>query len=146
MQLYLMRHGQAEDPSNDPEQGLTKEGKNAIKKIARELQQKSVHPKQIFHSTKKRAQQTARIVSEIISPDSLPHTMENLNPGDNPAILIDTINQWTDDTLIVSHLPFIPSLLDLLSQEHNPVRFEPGTVVCLSRSGTQWQLEWATNQ
>lgn len=141
-----MRHGQAEDPSIDPEQGLTEKGKNAIRKIAQELQQKSVLPKQIFHSVKKRAQQTASIVSEVITPGSLPQIMENLKPGDNPANLIDTINQWTDDTLIVSHLPFIPSLLELLTQQHNPVRFEPGTVVCLSQSGSHWQLEWVTNQ
>lgn len=142
MQLYLMRHGQAENPSIDPEQGLTEEGKFAIQQIAKELVVKSVHTSQIYHSTKKRAQQTANIVAEIISPDVSPKAMDNLKPGDNPAMIIDTLNQWTDDTLLVSHLPFIPSLLERLTRSQHTVRFEPGTVACLSRSGDQWQLEW----
>lgn len=141
-----MRHGQAEDPSIDPEQGLTEDGKNAIRQIGRELEQKSVHVDNIYHSAKKRAQQTALIVSEIISPEILPQTMDNLKPNDNPANIIGIINQWANDTLIVSHLPLIPSLLDLLTDAHNTIRFNPGTVVCLCRSGSRWQLEWATSQ
>ena len=146
MRVYLMRHGQAEDPSIDPEQGLTEEGKLAIQQIAKELVEKSVHFNQVYHSTKKRAQQTANIVASIVSPDVSPQTMDNLKPGDNPANIIDTLNQWTEDTLLVSHLPFIPSLLVLLTGIQNTLRFEPGTVVCLNRSADQWQLEWTTNQ
>lgn len=145
MRLYLMRHGQAEDPSIDPEQGLTEEGKNMIKQIAQNLKQKSVHPGYVYHSTKKRARQTASIVAENISTSASPQTMDNLNPGDNPENLVGIINQWTDDTLIVSHLPFIPSLLDLLTGTRHSVRFEPGTVVCLCKSGSRWQLEWHTS-
>ena len=144
MRLYLMRHGQAESPSIDPEQGLTEEGKIAIKGIAEVLGRKPIHVSQIFHSTKKRAKQTAGIVSEVISPGSSPQTMDNLKPSSNPENIIDTINQWKEDTLIVSHLPFIPSLLNLLTNSHNTIRFEPGTVACLNRSGSKWQLEWTS--
>lgn len=141
-----MRHGQAENPSIDPEQGLTEEGKKAILQIADKMMNKSVHISQIYHSTKKRAQQTAHLVADVISSDVPPQAMENLKPGDNPSNIIDTVNQWTNDTLIVSHLPFIPSLLDLLTRSQNSIHFEPATVVCLGRSGPQWQLEWVISQ
>lgn len=146
MHIYLMRHGQAENPAIDPEQGLTEEGRHAIQQIAETLAKKPVHVSQVFHSTKKRAQQTADIVAGIISPGISPQTMDNLKPGDNPADILVTLNQWTDDTLIVSHLPFIPSLLDLLTQAKNSIHFHTGTVACLSRSGMQWQLEWVYSQ
>lgn len=141
-----MRHGQAADKSIDPEQGLSEDGKTGIELIAKSLAKKHLHIDQIFHSTKQRARQTAIIVADIISPNVTPQTMDNLKPGDNPENIINTINNWTDDTLIVSHLPFIPSLLNLLTNQHYSITFTPGTVVCLKRSEPQWQLEWTTSQ
>jgi len=146
MRLYLMRHGEAEDPSINPDRGLTSEGKLAIEAIARKLIQKSVHPMQIYHSTKKRAQQTANITACIVATDTTPEAMDNLKPNDNPENIIDVINSWTDDTLLVSHLPFIPSLLNLLTGEKESILFTPGTVACLLHLGNKWELEWTINQ
>lgn len=142
MRLYLMRHGQAEDPSVDPEQGLTSGGKQEIENIARKLAQKSLHLSQIYHSSKKRAQQTAQILSGIVAASNPPQYMDNLKPNDNPEIIIEAINQWTDDTMIVGHLPFIPSLLNRLTQTQHSIHFKPGTIACLVHTGNQWQLEW----
>lgn len=150
MKLYLMRHGEAAFKDIDPQQGLTHEGKLAIEKLAKNLARKFSHlPKeqrinieQVFHSEKTRAQQTAEIVTSILAPEIIPHCRENLKPNDNPENLLPDIDTWTKDTLIASHLPFIPSLLALLIKDQQPVRFDPGTIVCLNKEGANWQLEW----
>lgn len=146
MRLYLMRHGQAESPSIDPQRDLTAEGKREIEQIANSLVKKSVHLDQVFHSGKRRAHQTAQVIAGIVAPDLSPQSMDNLKPNDNPEKIIDIIKQWTDDTLIVSHLPFIPTLLNRLTQTQHNIYFNPGTVACLNRSKDLWQLEWTADQ
>ena len=150
MKLYLMRHGEAAFKEDDPTQGLTHEGKRAIEQLAKKLaQQSSRNPnkrkisiERVFHSEKARAQQTAVIMSSIIAPGVTPLHRENLKPNDNPKDLLSDIETWTKDTLITSHLPFIPSLLRLLTTNQQIVRFDPGTIACLSKNNTSWHLEW----
>lgn len=145
-----MRHGEAAFKSEDPKQGLTPEGKRAIEKLARQLvdkfadqtKERNIGIKQIFHSEKTRAQETAEIMANIIAPEVTPLCHENLKPNDNPSNLLTDINTWTQDTLITSHLPLIPGLLNLLTTDQGTVSFEPGTIACLDKSGSSWQLEW----
>lgn len=152
MKLYLMRHGEAAFKEDDPAQGLTHEGKRAIEQLAKKLAHNSSRSpteqkigfEQVFHSEKTRAQQTAVIVSSIIAPGVTPLYRENLKPNDDPKDLLPDIETWTQDTLITSHLPFIPSLLSLLTTDQQPVRFDPGTIVCLSKSNSEWRLEWVS--
>jgi phosphohistidine phosphatase len=148
MKLYLMRHGQAAESCVDPTRGLTREGKADIKRIAHELAQKEIHIEKIFHSSKKRAQQTAEIVARIISPEIALQLHEHLKPTDDPKMLTPEINGWQKDTLIASHLPFLPSLADLLTKDllakdTSGINFTPGTVVCLHKTAdSRWQLQW----
>ena len=152
MKLYLMRHGEAAFKEDDPAQGLTPEGKRAIEQLAKKLAHNSSRSpteqkigfEQVFHSEKTRAQQTAVIVSSIIAPGVTPLYRENLKPNDDPKDLLPDIETWTQDTLITSHLPFIPSLLSLLTTDQQPVRFDPGTIVCLSKNNSEWHLEWVS--
>lgn len=141
MRIYLMRHGQAADISIDPEQGLTEDGRMDIERIARDLVKKSIQIQHIYSSKKKRAQQTASIVSNIISPEITPESIDNLKPGDDPANILNSINRWSEDTLVVSHLPFLPALINHLTGRKN-IQFSPGTVACICHSGSQWTLEW----
>jgi phosphohistidine phosphatase len=139
-----MRHGQAASFETDPEQGLSSEGKAAIEQLARKLLKQDVTFKQIFHSEKARARQTAEIMASILVPEIIPSSRENLKPNDDPEKLLADINIWQEDTLITSHLPFIPHLLMLLTGDNQPSNFVPGTIACLAKSGSKWQLEWIT--
>ena len=147
-----MRHGEAAFKEDDPAQGLTQEGKRAIEQLAEKLAQKSsqnptereISIEQVFHSEKARAQQTAAIMASIIAPGVTPLYRENLKPNDDPKDLLPDIEKWTQDTLITSHLPFIPSLLSLLTSDQQPVRFDPGTIVCLSKNNSEWHVEWVS--
>ena len=142
MKLYLMRHGQAASIHTDPEQGLSNEGKLEIEKLALKLSDQGVTFKQAFHSEKARARQTAEIMSAILAPDITPTCKANLKPNDDPEKLLTDINSWQDDTLIASHLPYIPTLLMLLTGDNQPTSFLPGTIACLYKIGSIWQLDW----
>ena len=152
MKLYLMRHGEAAYKENDVKQGLTRNGKLAIEQLAKKLTRNiSDHPsdqkiniENVLHSEKARAQQTAEIMASILAPNVVPLCRKNLNPNDTPEDLLPYIETLTQETLITSHLPYIPSLLRLLTKDQQPVRFDPGTIVCLRKNDTNWHLEWVT--
>lgn len=142
MKLYLMRHGQAASPQADPEQGLTVEGRIEIEQLAKRLADKGVCFSQVFHSDKARARQTAAIMAAHIPTKSAPQLCSGLKPNDDPRPLIAMINSWPSDSLIVSHLPFVPTLISLLSSEAAGISMIPGTIACMSRTDDIWRLEW----
>ena len=144
MKLYIMRHGQAADVETDPEKGLSSEGKVAIEQLGHKLAEQNITFKQVFHSEKARARQTAEIMTSILSPDVTPACKAGLKPNDDPNKLLSDINNWQGNILIASHLPFIPHLLMLLTGNNQAASFSPGTIACLVKIGSKWQLEWIT--
>ena len=144
MKLYLMRHGQAASVDVDPDQGLSSEGRAAIQQLAHKLKEQGVTFKQVFHSEKARARQTAEIMAGALSPDVTPTCRTGLKPNDDPAKLLADVDNWQEDTLIASHLPFIPYLLLLLTDNNQPASFGPGTIACLTKSASKWRLDWVT--
>lgn len=146
MKLYLMRHGQAANPQIDPEQGLTRVGRTNIEQLAQRLAGQGVQFMRVYHSEKTRARQTAEIMVDVIAPEVVPEERAGLKPNDNPADLLPVINAWQEDTLITSHLPFVPGLLALLTGQSEAIDFVPGTVVCLVRNeNATWQIEWVAS-
>lgn len=143
-----MRHGEAKSSQDDPERGLTDSGKLSIKRIAVHLQRTGLTFSQIFHSMKKRAIETAEIMGQCISPDAELALLQNITPNDDPTLLIPEINSWNKDTLVTSHLPFIPNLLTLLTGQDvylSAITFETGTIVCLEKNDNAgWDIKWAT--
>lgn len=148
MLLYLMRHGQAANKLDDPEQGLTAQGKADIERLAYALAARGVHFRNVIHSSKTRARQTASIMAKTISPKSAVLMNNNLKPNDDPNIIHAELNYWREHTLIVGHLPFMPSLVTLLTdpdEDISAIDFEPGTVVCLTKEKEdekQWTINW----
>lgn len=148
MKLYLMRHGEALSSQVDPECGLTDNGKLKIEKLAHQLKDKGLIFHKIYHSKKKRAQQTAEIMAGILSPQVKPELHQNITPNDDPHLILTDINSWKEDTLITSHLPFVPNLISLLTGQDaflTPITFETGTIVCLQKNEkSAWNIEWFT--
>lgn len=142
MKLYLMRHGQAASPQVDPQQGLTPEGRVAIEQLAQRLAMQGVLFSQVFHSEKTRARQTAEIMTRVMAPNVAPQQRTGLKPNDDPQSLLSEIENWHEDTLITSHLPFIPNLLSLLTGDLQSIALIPGTVVCLVKENAAWRIEW----
>ena len=145
MMLYLMRHGEAASVQDDPEQGLTTEGKNQIEKLAQRLSDEGLKFSDVFHSEKTRARQTAEIMRDFIAPDIKTTTHLHIKPNDDPALIISEINHFTENTLITSHLPFVPNLIFTLTGKlPEGINFVPGTVVCLEKiHNSAWTIRWA---
>jgi phosphohistidine phosphatase len=149
MKLYLMRHGEAAATDKNTEQELTSDGKKGIERLATHLQGKQLLLGQVYHSGKKRAQQTSEIIAGRIAPGLRTSFIENIKPGDAPSLLLAKLENWTEDCLVVSHLPFVPRLVSLMTKtdEHlETINYEPGTFICLEKNPRgDWELAWTTS-
>ena len=142
MKLYLMRHGQAASPQVDAQQGLTPDGRDEIERLAQRLQAQGVQFTQVLHSEKTRAQQTAEIMAGVLAPGIAPKMRSGLKPNDDPRLLLADIEGWQGDTLMTSHLPFVPLLLAQLTGQAPDMGLVPGTIICLTKQNAIWQIEW----
>ena len=148
MKLYLMRHGEALSPQKDPERGLSDKGKLNVELVAKHLHKQGVLFSKILHSKKKRARETAEIMREIIAPNVQLNLHDKITPNDDPHNIFSEINSWEEDTLITSHLPFVPNLMTLLTEKDaymTAITFETATVICLEKENSyKWKFLWST--
>lgn len=147
MKLYCIRHGEAHSSAVDPECSLTEKGLRDINKIGKVLSGYSLELGDILHSPKKRAVQTAAILSSSIGYQQPLVESSLLTPESDAVAMFDMINAWNKNTLLVSHLPFIGTLVSMLVCGPDPVvNFTPGTIVCLHRyERERWLLDWVLN-
>jgi len=143
MKIYLVQHGEAAAKELNPERPLTERGMTDVQRVAWALKQAGVEVKQVIHSGKLRARQTAEILAAEIAPGLQPETSDLINPNDNPAAF-DL--QTASDTMVVGHLPFMAKLVSHLvtgDDTYMPVAYQPGSVVCLeSTEKDHWQIIW----
>jgi phosphohistidine phosphatase len=142
MKLYLMRHGKAAAAQDDPEEGLTDQGRLEIEQLARRLVEQGVTFDRVLHSEKTRAKQTASIMASIVAPKVIPQEKSGLKPNDEPRDFIPELESWQQDTLVTSHLPFVPLLLTRLTGENYGMNIVPGSVFCLDKTDGDWRVEW----
>jgi phosphohistidine phosphatase len=147
MRVYLVQHGKAKSAEEDPERGLTEEGRNEVVEVAEFLEGLRVTICLIQHSGKKRAEETAHIFAEYLRTASGPIHTTGLDPSDDPTETANFLKVYTDDLLIVGHLPHLERLTSLLltgTPDQRPVRFTNAGVVCLEKeSKGKWSLIWA---
>lgn len=146
MKLFLLRHGESIDKDLDPEQPLSTEGKIDIQRLANFLSQHDILVSRLYHSGKLRAQETAELLIPSITSLNGIEVLQGIAPMDPVVPIVHKINTWKDDTILVSHLPFLAKCVSLLIQgnEEDPVvAFERGTLVCLEKlESGQWVVEW----
>ena len=146
MKLYLVQHGEACAKALDPERPLTEQGKADVNRLAVFLRKSGVTVERIIHSGKLRAQQTAERLVNAIAAGTTPEISEVINPNDDPAQFAQLSFAWTDDILIVGHLPFMAKLVSQLTLRNTQTvftNFTPGSAVCLERhDDNSWTLNW----
>lgn len=144
MNLYILQHGEAVPKEIDPERPLSEHGNRDIRILARHMQNMGVQLGNVFHSGKLRAEQSARLIAETLSPEIQPVQTEGLNPNDDPAVIIGDIEQMNENILIASHMPFVSRLCSTLLTGTTDAEFAsiPGTLFCLEKADNKWRLAY----
>jgi phosphohistidine phosphatase len=142
LNLYILQHGEAVAKEIDAERPLSEQGIRDIRILALHMQNMGVQLGNVFHSGKLRAQQSARLVAETISPGVQPLQTEGLNPNDDPTVIIEDIEQMDENILIASHMPFVSRLCSTLLTGTTDAEFAsmPGTLFCLEKADNKWRL------
>ncbi|OGT53863.1 MAG: phosphohistidine phosphatase SixA [Gammaproteobacteria bacterium RIFCSPHIGHO2_12_FULL_41_15] len=136
MRLYCLRHGEAEADLVDHDRILNEQGRLDVSRLGERLAQLDVHINKIYHSGVVRAEQTAQIIAEKLKFTSDLTVMPELFGGGGIALIADMIQHWQDDSLLVSHMPFVSELVSYLvtGQSHQTLMaFPPATLALLER-------------
>lgn len=123
MNLYLLRHGIAVDPSvpdfaKDAERPLTPKGRRRLLQIAAAMAALKISFDVILSSPYVRAAQTAEIVAKTLDRRKKFKFTDELTPGGNPKLLIQQLNDLRpkpENILLVGHEPYLSSLIALLT-------------------------------
>jgi len=146
MKLYLVQHGEAKPKEEDPDRSLTDGGRQDVERVANFLKGTGAEAKRVIHSGKLRAKQTAEILKDAIAAKGKLEAHDGISPNDEPGPLAEEARKWTDDTMVVGHLPFMSRMVSLLITGEAVVpiaSYDPGSVVCLDKgeNGT-WTICW----
>lgn len=143
MRAYLVRHGEAEHETVDPERHLTTRGVEVVTRIAAEaVNELGICPAKIVHSGKVRARQTAEIWASVAGVDAA--ETDGLSPNDDPSIWADRLTAEEDDVMLVGHLPHLGRLVALLvtgDADRSVTGFPAGGLVVVGRSGEAWSVD-----
>ena len=143
MKLYLVRHGEAVSADRNPERPLSDTGIANVKKTAEFLKSSGVSIKTVFYSTKKRAEETARILAKTLNPQCNLIQKQGLEPNDSIDTILGEILGADDSLMIVGHLPFLKDLAEKLlagSKNRDLPVFQPGSVLALTISKANWEI------
>lgn len=145
MRLYLVQHGEALSKEVDPERGLSAKGRRDVERLGALLYADSVHIAELHHSGKTRAAQTAELIVAAMSLNIQPSALPGIAPNDPVEPIASLAGEWTSDTLLVGHQPFMGRLAARLccgQQDRVEFQFAPGTCVCVERHAqdTRWAL------
>jgi len=156
MKLYLVQHAKAASKQADPQRPLTEEGRRDIQRVIAFIKPLNLCVDYLWHSGKRRAEQTAELLAEVVRINKTQTTHDGLGPNDNVTALRNELvsgqprpsqrGEGQQDIMIVGHLPFLGKLASLLltgSESADTVAFKNGGIVCLRRSAeNQWQIDW----
>jgi phosphohistidine phosphatase len=150
MRVYLVRHGEARPKEEDPERGLTEGGRRDVEAVARQVAREALSVGSIWHSGKKRAAETARVLGDALAlagASVAVRTHSGLDPEDPVAPVAEEIRALEDDVAVVGHLPFLGTLtMRLLAVDSRKaasiLMFPPAAVLCLERTVDTWLIAW----
>ncbi len=118
MQVYLLRHGIAEDAKPgiaDRDRALTPEGKRKLREVLRVAKAAGVYPGMILSSPYKRAKETAAIAAEVLGHKGEIVYTSALVPSGEPAEVWTEIRALREDQILLSsHEPLCSRLAAFL--------------------------------
>jgi phosphohistidine phosphatase len=137
MEIYILRHGVAEEPQTgqpDSDRALTADGRKKLRNGLRTAASAGVAPSLILTSPYKRALQTAQMAAEILQYKGELLRTQALEPGSSPKTVWDEIRVHKDESgiLLAGHEPLFSRLTAyLLGSPNLVVEFKKGAMVCI---------------
>ncbi len=137
MEIYILRHGVAEEPQAgqpDSERPLTPDGRKKLRHVLRTAASAGVAPALILTSPYKRALQTAQLAAEILDYKGELLRTAALEPGSSPKAVWDEIREHKEQPriLLSGHEPLFSRLTAyLLGSPNLLVEFKKGAIVCI---------------
>jgi phosphohistidine phosphatase len=145
MNLYVMRHGIAEDrpetggKSNDRDRELSPKGVKRIQKAAKGLLSLSISFDRILTSPLARARQTAKIVAQELQLDGRLEEIEQLSPEQSVQDLMTGLAAFSGEKniLLVGHEPLLSRTVSFLlsGKTGAEIRLKKGGLCCLEIDG-----------
>lgn len=135
MAVYLVQHGKSLPKNEDPDKGLSVEGKVETERIAEVARGYAVKVSRIVHSGKKRARQTADIYAAALSPENGIGTRSDMNPLDDVRAFSAHV-PLDQGIMLVGHLPFMERLIGFLvcgNPDQLVFKLQNSGIVCLDR-------------
>jgi len=127
MEIYLMQHGSALPKEQDPEEGLSPDGKARIHASGKALKKMGITFDVILSSPKKRSKQTASIVAEEVGfpPEKIVET-EKVKAMTHPEETLTILAKYSGNQgiLIAGHLPSVAGVASFLLTEGSKVTIE----------------------
>jgi phosphohistidine phosphatase len=146
MNLYLIRHAHAEDGQPDADRRLSRRGKSQVRKLAQFLRSSEAFvPEEIWHSTLRRAQETAALLATDAKLPVPLREVADLTPEDDPRRIARVVAKCDRSIAIVGHEPHLSALASLLvAGKASPVRFamKKGATLALEGAGRDWIVRW----
>ena len=148
--IYLMRHGESSKDSGSIESTLTDKGIEQVSQMGEKLKENGIKVERVYHSGLMRAEETASIVREIAFPHISEFdlaTEKGIAPQADPELWK---KKWEDKTFInvpsifISHLPFLPKLVDVLLKDIDDYSFSHSSIMCIEQDEeNNWEQKWS---
>jgi phosphohistidine phosphatase len=133
MELYLLRHGIAEDhAASDADRALTVEGREKVHRVMKRAAASGVSPSLIISSPYKRALETAEIAAQELAYKGKILRAGALTPDSSPPSVWSEIREHRDQSsiLLAGHEPlFSATVAFLLGSTHSMVDFRKSALV-----------------
>lgn len=152
--IFLLRHGLAEDAApdgSDDARALTAGGARKTRAVARGLRRMRIAPAVVLSSPLRRAEETARIVAEVLAPDTAVEIFAPLAPGNPPGMVARGLraHRGAGQIVLVGHQPDLGELASYLltgSEHALPLPFKKAGAAAITVSAlppcAPGTLEW----
>jgi len=137
MEIYILRHGIAEDGGAgqpDSERALTPEGRKKLRNVLRTAAKAGVAPSLILTSPYRRALETAQLAAEVLAYKGELLRTRALEPGSDPRAVWEEIRVHKDEPalLLAGHEPLFGRLSAyLLGCPSLQIDFKKGALACV---------------
>ena len=145
MKAYLVQHAEALSEEQNPDRPLSDLGRRHVQSVADVAARLGVEVRQVYHSGKTRALQTAEILTEALSPSKGVMARSDLSPLDDVKPVAEELDDASEPVMLVGHLPFMERLAGFMltgDADQAVVDFCNAGIVCLEKGETRWHVEW----